>query len=76
LAGATAGGLIALGSIVFIMPELDSITSVTILAACVSAFSAWFSIASQRLSYFGLQTALAFYLAFLQDYTVTTRIAG
>ena len=74
LLGATAGGLIAMGALVFFLPELDSIVTVTLLVTCVSAFSAWFVLASQRLSYFGLQTALAFYLAFIQDYSATTRL--
>ncbi len=75
LLGATAGGLIAIGALVFLLPELDSIVTVTLLVTCVSAFSAWFVLASQRLSYFGLQTALAFYLAFIQDYSATTQLA-
>jgi multidrug resistance protein MdtO len=75
LSGATAGGLIAIGALVFVLPELDSITSVTLLVAAVSTISAWFVLASQRLSYFGLQTALAFYLAFIQDYSATTQLS-
>jgi multidrug resistance protein MdtO len=75
LLGASFGGLIALGSIIFLLPEIDSITAVTVLVAVVSAFGAWVSLASTRLAYFGLQTALAFYLAFIQDYTATTDLA-
>ncbi len=75
LLGATAGGLVAIAALVFVLPELDSITSVTLLVAAVSTFSAWFVLASQRLSYFGLQTALAFYLAFLQDYRASTQLS-
>lgn len=75
LAGATFGGAIALGSIVFLLPEFDSITSIALLIAAVSAFSGWVVLASQRLSYFGMQTALAFYLALIQDYSATTQLA-
>ena len=75
LTGATFGGLVALGSMVFLLPEVTSITGVTILVTAVSAFSAWFALSSQRVAYFGLQTALAFYLALIQDYTATTELA-
>lgn len=75
LTGATAGGVIALASIVFLVPEIDSVTSMTVLIAAVSTFSAWFALASPRLSYFGLQTALAFYLAMFQNYQATTELS-
>lgn len=75
LTGAAFGGLLALVSLVFLLPEIDSITGVTILIAAVSTLSAWFALASPRLSYFGLQTALAFYLALIQDYSATTQLA-
>jgi multidrug resistance protein MdtO len=75
LAGATCGGLLALGSLIFLLPEIDSVTGVTLLVAAVSTFCAWFALTSQRLAYFGLQTALAFYLALIQDYSATTQLA-
>lgn len=75
LTGASAGGAIALLSIVLILPETDSISAVTLLVAAVSTFGAWFTLASPRLSYFGLQTALAFYLAFIQDYSAPRHLA-
>lgn len=75
LTGATAGGLIALGALVFLLPEMNSITSVTLLVAAVSAFSAWFALVSPRVSYFGMQTALAFYLALIQNYSASTELA-
>ena len=75
LTGAICGGVIALLSIVFILPETESITAVMLLVAAVSAWSAWFALSSTRLSYFGLQTALAFYLALIQDYGSNTQLA-
>ena len=68
IAGAVAGGfLISLPAQVFLLPYMDSIASFTLFFAAVSAVSAWFTTASPRLSYFGLQVALAFYLVNLQE---------
>ncbi len=68
VAGAVVGGfVIALPAQVFLLPRMDSITAFTVFFAAVTAFSAWFTTASSRLSYFGLQVALAFYLVNLQE---------
>ncbi len=68
IAGAFVGGfLIALPAQVFLLPLMDSITAFAIFFAAVSAIAAWFATASPRLSYFGLQIALAFYLVNLQE---------
>jgi multidrug resistance protein MdtO len=70
-AGALVGGfLIGMGSQVFILPYLDSIVGFTVLFILVTAFSSWFMTSSPRLSYFGLQAALAFYLINLQGFTM------
>lgn len=76
LAGALVGGLIfGIGSQVFILPRLDSIGGFLVLFAAVTAFAAWFATASPRLSYFGLQVALAFYLIHLQEFYPQTNLA-
>ncbi len=68
MGGAIAGGfLIAIPAQVFLLPLMDSITAFTLFFAVVSAIAAWFATASPRLSYFGLQIALAFYLVNLQE---------
>jgi multidrug resistance protein MdtO len=70
-AGALVGGfLIGMGSQIFILPYLDSIAGFTVLFILVTAFSAWFMTSSPRLSYFGLQAALAFYLINLQGFAM------
>jgi multidrug resistance protein MdtO len=74
LTGAVLGGAIAISIIVFVLPEIDSITAVTAVVAGVSALCGWVALASPRLSYIGLQTALAFYLALIQDYSATTQL--
>jgi multidrug resistance protein MdtO len=73
IAGALIGGfLIGMGSQMFILPYLDSITGFTILFILVTVFSSWFMTSSPRLSYFGLQAALAFYLINLQNFASQT----
>jgi len=68
IAGAVVGGfVIALPAQVYLLPLMSSISSFTIFFAAVTAIAAWFSTASPRLSYFGLQIALAFYLVNLQE---------
>ena len=76
IAGALiAGFLIGMGSQMFILPYLDSIAGFTILFILVTVFSSWFMTSSPRLSYFGLQAALAFYLINLQDFAAQTSLS-
>ncbi len=68
IAGATTGGfLIALPAQMYLLPYIDSIAAFTIFFAVVSGIAAWLATSSPRLSYFGLQIALAFYLVNLQE---------
>ena len=74
--GALVGGfLIGMGSQIFILPYLDSIAGFTILFLVVTVFSSWFMTSSPRLSYFGLQVALAFYLINLQEFAMQTSLS-
>jgi multidrug resistance protein MdtO len=69
--GASLGGFVfGLGAQVFILPYIDSITGFTVLFAFVTAVAAWVVTSSPRLSYAGLQIALAFYLINLSDFTI------
>jgi multidrug resistance protein MdtO len=75
-AGAIVGGLvIGMGSQMFILPSLDSITGFTVLFIVVTCISAWFATSGPRLSYFGVQVALAFYLITLQEFKIQTSLA-
>src|SRR5262249_52373163 len=75
ITGAIAGGLlIGMGSQIFILPNLDSIAGFTVLFALVTGLSSWFLTSSPRLSYFGLQVALAFYLINLQEFKIQTSL--
>jgi len=76
IAGAIVGGfLIGMGSQIFILPYLDSIAGFTVLFVAVTVFSSWFMTSSPRLSYFGIQVALAFYLINLSEFKMQTSLA-
>jgi multidrug resistance protein MdtO len=76
IAGAIVGGLIlGIGAQVFIIPQIDSLIEFTVLFVAVTLIAAWLATATPRLSYFGLQMALAFYLIHLQEYYPQTNLA-
>jgi multidrug resistance protein MdtO len=71
ISGAVVGGfLIGMGSQIFILPYLDSIAGFTILFVVVTAFASWFMTSSPRLSYFGVQIAVAFCLIHLNSFAI------
>lgn len=74
--GALVGGvLLGIGSQVLILPMLDTISGFTVMFAAVTAVAAWFLTSSPRLSYFGNQLALAFYLIQLHGPSPQTNLA-
>jgi multidrug resistance protein MdtO len=71
ISGAVVGGfLIGMGSQIFILPYLDSIAGFTIFFAVVTSFASWFMTSSPRLSYFGVQIAVAFCLIHLNSFAI------
>ena len=75
--GAIVGGIvIGFGTQVFVLPALDSIAEFLMLFVVVSAFAAWIITAGPRLSYFGIQIAVAFYLINLQEFKFQTSLAA
>jgi multidrug resistance protein MdtO len=76
IAGAVVGGfVIGMGSQIFILPYVDSIVGFTVLFILVTALSAWFMTSTPRLSYFGLQVALAYYLIHLQEFAIQSSLS-
>ena len=68
--GAIIGGFcIALPAQVFLLPHMDSISAFAFFFASVMLIAAWVATSSPRLSYAGLQIALAFDLVNLQENT-------
>jgi multidrug resistance protein MdtO len=75
LGGAALGGFVfGIGSQIAILPNIDSIGGFTVLIAAVTAIAAWISTSSSRLSYAGLQIALAFYLINLSEFSIQTSL--
>jgi multidrug resistance protein MdtO len=72
ISGAIVGGLIAGLSIVFVLPHLTDIGQLCVLTAVVALFAGWVSTSSERLSYAGMQIALAFFMGLLQTYSPAT----
>jgi multidrug resistance protein MdtO len=75
-AGALIGGLgIGMGAQVFILPYIDSIGGFMVLFVVVMGAAAWLATSSPRLSYFGVQVAVAFCLINLQEFKIQTSLA-
>jgi multidrug resistance protein MdtO len=75
IVGAVLGGFVfGMGAQVFILPNIDSIGGFIVLFAAVTAIAAWVSTSSSRLSYVGLQIALAFYLITLSEFRIQTSL--
>lgn len=75
ISGAIVGGVVlGIGSEVFILPGIDSIGGFTLLFLAVTVSSAWIMTSSPRLSYFGYQITVAFYLVNLSEYRVQTSL--
>jgi len=72
--GALVGGVTGIVALVFILPYLDSIAGFTVLFLVVTIAAAWIATSSPRLSYFGVQLALAFYLMTLQEFKIQTSL--
>ena len=73
IAGFVVGGLIlGISAQILILPGIDSIFGFALFFAAASAIAAWFATSSPRLSFFGVQIALAFYFVNQKDFHVDT----
>jgi Fusaric acid resistance protein family len=70
--GCVVGGALALFSIVFLMPHMETIASLVVLVACAAAIAGWVAAGSERISYAGLQLAFAFFYSVFQGYAPDT----
>ena len=76
IGGAVVGGIVmGIGAEIFVLPYLDSITGFTLLFIVATIIAAWFATATPRLSYFGVQVAVAFYLVNLGEFKIRTSLA-
>ncbi len=73
LAGFIVGGLVlGISAQILILPGIDSVFGFALFFAAGSAIAAWFATSSPRLSFFGVQIALAFYFVNLTDFQIQT----
>jgi multidrug resistance protein MdtO len=72
IVGCVIGGAFALFSIIFLVPHMETIASLIVLVAAVSAIAAWVATGSERISYVGFQIAFAFFLSMFQGYAPDT----
>ena len=73
LGGFIVGGLVlGISAQILILPGIDSVFGFALFFAAATALAAWFATSSPRLSYFGVQIALAFYFVNLQDFQIQT----
>jgi len=73
LAGFVVGGLVlGLSAQILVLPAIDTIFGFALFFAAATAIAAWFATSSPRLSYFGVQMALAFYFVNLQGAQIQT----
>jgi len=75
IGGALAGGVIGMGSQIFVLPYLDSIVGFTALFALVISLAAWIMTSTPRLSYFGVQVAVAFCFINVSAFAIETSLA-
>src|SRR5262245_8473371 len=83
IAGALVGGALGFLAILALIPNMESIASLALLVAAGSAVAGWVYLGSARISYAGVQIALAFYICVLQGfgpswyfYTIRDRLVG
>jgi multidrug resistance protein MdtO len=73
--GSLLGGVIlGLGTIVFLFPSMDSITSLVVLVSAIAFAASWIA-GGPLFNYLGLQLAFAFYLVALLDFSASTELA-
>jgi len=74
LLGALVGGGLAILATVFVVPHLESIGGLLLLILPVAALSGWVTSGSERISYCGVQMAMAFFYGVLEAYVPNTDV--
>jgi uncharacterized membrane protein YccC len=74
IAGCVIGGALGLICTIWLIPRFDNLGMYLLTVFCVHALAAWIAFGSERISYVGLQIALAFDLGVLADYGPSTEI--
>lgn len=66
--GCMIGGALGLLCTIWVIPRFETLATFLFIVFCVHGLAAWISAGNDRISYMGLQVALAFDLGFLQGY--------
>jgi len=72
IGGCVIGGALALLTIVFLMPHMETIASLIVVVACAAAIAGWVATGNEMISYAGLQLAFAFFYSVFQGYAPDT----
>jgi multidrug resistance protein MdtO len=75
IVGCLIGAGIGIASLIFLMPQMESVGSLMVLVFGVALLAAWVTAGSEKISYGGVQIGLAFTLTALQGFGPTTDIA-
>ena len=75
LAGCAVGGLLGFLAIMYLIPHMESITSLSLVTAAGAGLAGWVAAGSKRIAYAGLQIALAFFMCILQGFAPDTHFA-
>src|ERR1700751_3964078 len=70
--GCVMGGALALFTIVFLIPHMETIASLVVVVAFACAIAGWVATGSEGISYAGLQMAFAFFYSIFQGYAPDT----
>jgi multidrug resistance protein MdtO len=74
IVGCVIGGVLGLICTIWLIPRFESLGMYLGIVFCLHGLAAWVAFGSERISYVGLQIALAFDLGVLQDYGPPTKI--
>ena len=83
ISGALVGAAMGFLAILFLVPSMESITSLVLLVAAGTAVAGWVLLGSPRIAYAGVQIAFAFYVCVIQGFepswhfdTIRDRLIG
>ena len=68
IAGCIVGGALGLICSIWVIPRFETLGMYLLIVFCLHGLAAWVAFGSDRISYMGLQIALAFDLGVLKDY--------
>lgn len=75
IAGALIGAAAGIGTLLWVMPYLTSLTDLLLIILPMTLFAGWVKSGSERIAYAGVQTSMAYFLTVLQGYGPTLDMA-